>query len=197
VNPGSDGGKEALEDMASRVKLQLRSMVVVGGPHRTDNRQIVNAISHVRPPVTDLDAALATLPVPHLRGEELRHQLSLARDEFHDILFGKRGIQNSLVRGILDGLPCVPLQHRLRIKRLDVAHTAQHEKPDDALCSGSEMGLSVGWQPFAATFSPHHPVTVQHCAQHKACKPHPAVSEKDTTIDPAAATGLSNQWQFV
>ena len=96
MNPGSDGWKEALKDMAARVKLQLRGVVVVGGPRRANDGQIVNAISHVREPVTDFDAALTALPIADLHGKKLRHHLSLARDKFNDILLGERGIQNAL-----------------------------------------------------------------------------------------------------
>ena len=39
----------------------LRAVVVVGRPHRADDGDVVDAVADVRPPVADLDAALAVL----------------------------------------------------------------------------------------------------------------------------------------
>jgi hypothetical protein len=53
------------------VELRLGAVVVVGGVHRADDGQVVDAGAEVRQPVADLDAALAALLEAHLGGENL------------------------------------------------------------------------------------------------------------------------------
>ena len=77
VRPRADRGEVAFELEAAGVKLQLRAVVVVGGPHRADDGHVVDALAHVRPPVADLDSALPPLPVADLHRVEPR--LAVAR----------------------------------------------------------------------------------------------------------------------
>src|SRR6266513_5505691 len=67
MHPGANGGVIPLEKLATSVKLQLRAMIVVGRPGRANKRDIVGALSQVRPPVADFDPALPTLAVADLQ----------------------------------------------------------------------------------------------------------------------------------
>ena len=48
--------KAAVEDVTSGQKLHLRAVIVVARPHRADDGQVVNAVTHVWEPVTDFDS---------------------------------------------------------------------------------------------------------------------------------------------
>ena len=61
VDPRADRGKLPLEHVPAGVELELGAVVVVGRPHRADDGDVVDAVAEVRPPVADLDAALAAL----------------------------------------------------------------------------------------------------------------------------------------
>ena len=52
--------------MVSGVELQNCAMIVIGGPHGTYNRQVIDAVAQVRPPICDGDAAPAALAITHL-----------------------------------------------------------------------------------------------------------------------------------
>ena len=75
LHPGSQRRKAAVEDMASRQKLHLRTVIVVAGPHRTDHGQIVDALPNLGEPVTHLDTRLATSLKANLRRENPRFVL--------------------------------------------------------------------------------------------------------------------------
>ena len=96
MNPGADRGEKPLEDMAARMKLQLGGVVVVCGPGRANDGQIVDAIADMRKPVADFDAALSALPIADLHGEQLQLDLVLAGHKLNHVLLGVRGIKNSL-----------------------------------------------------------------------------------------------------
>ena len=67
VNPRADRGKLPFKDVPAGVKLQLGAVVVVGRPHRADDREVVDASADVRPPVADLDAGLTSLAIADLQ----------------------------------------------------------------------------------------------------------------------------------
>ena len=77
VHPGPDRREKAIEPVAARVKLKLRAVVDVVGPHRAHDREVIDASADVRPPITNLDAAFAALAVPHLQWIKLRKDLPL------------------------------------------------------------------------------------------------------------------------
>ena len=61
VNPRADRRKIAVEHVAAGVKLQLGAVIDVVGPHRANDREVVDARADVRPPIADFDAAFAAL----------------------------------------------------------------------------------------------------------------------------------------
>ena len=71
MNPRSQRGELAIEHVPARVKLRLCAVVVVGGVHRSDNRQIIGARSDVRDPIAHLDAGLPVFAVTNLQRVEL------------------------------------------------------------------------------------------------------------------------------
>ena len=56
--------------MPTGVKLCLSAVVGVGGPHRADDRNLVDIASGVRKPVAHLDAALSMFFVADLQWKE-------------------------------------------------------------------------------------------------------------------------------
>ena len=54
------------------MELELGAVVVVGRSTSSGRREVVDAVADVRPPVADLDAALAALAVADLQRVELR-----------------------------------------------------------------------------------------------------------------------------
>ena len=71
VDPRADRGELPFEHVPAGVELQLGAVVVVGGPHRADDGEVVDAAAEVRPPVADLQPALPALLEADLQGIEL------------------------------------------------------------------------------------------------------------------------------
>ena len=81
VDPRADGREIPLEHVAAGVELELGAVVVVGGPHRADDGDVVDAVAQVGPPVADLDPALAALPEADLHRVDLGMDLCSAGDD--------------------------------------------------------------------------------------------------------------------
>ena len=75
MHPRAQIRKVTIVHVASRMKLRLRAVVAVGGPHRTDDGDLVDVAGRVRKPVAHLDAALASV----LPGAELLASSALPR----------------------------------------------------------------------------------------------------------------------
>jgi hypothetical protein len=80
--------------MATCVKLQLGSMIVVSRPCGTDDSQVIHALADMRPPVAHLDSALSAFPITDLHGVKLCHQLARTSDELDHVLLRERSIEN-------------------------------------------------------------------------------------------------------
>src|SRR5207244_12732066 len=65
--------------------LQLSAMVDVVRPHRADDRQVVDAAAHMRPPIADFNAALSAPAVADLQWIKFRQNLSHVRRRGADI----------------------------------------------------------------------------------------------------------------
>ena len=69
VHPGPDGGEESVTDVPPRMELQLRTMVVIGRPHRTHDGDVVDTIADVRPPIANLNTTLSAFAIANLQGQ--------------------------------------------------------------------------------------------------------------------------------
>ena len=104
VDPRADRRELALEHVPAGVELELGAVVVVGGPHRADDGDVVDAVADVRPPVADLDAALAALAVADLQRIERGLGVVQPLDELADVLLEKWRVEDVRVRRFLDRL---------------------------------------------------------------------------------------------
>ena len=94
MHPRANRRKHAVKFIAARVKLQLRAVIDVICPHRPHNRQIIDAIADVRPPIADFDSALAAFAVTNLQRIQLRQNLSQVWRRGTNIRIEKRLVQH-------------------------------------------------------------------------------------------------------
>ena len=187
MHPGANRGVIPLEKLATGVKLQLRAMIVVGGPGRANECDIVGALGQVRPPVADFDAALPTLALADLQRQQSLHELPL----FHrgvDMVLNVRRVQHSSIRCLADGLSAIFAKSGLGVKTFHVTDTAQHEDPDDALGFRSEVRFAIRAGPILHGSRPRNAVVLQHCAQHQPGKTKTGISQKRSATDPSTTT---------
>ena len=150
MDPGAQRRELAVEHVPAGVELRLRAVVVVGGVHRADHGDVVDAAADVRQPVADLDAALAVFLEADLERIELVPLLAVGIVDDRDPgQLELLGVLHVLERRLADGLAGVLGEHRLGVEGLQVADAAVHEQPDDALGLRREVRLAVGRRPFA------------------------------------------------
>src|SRR5262249_57385311 len=102
----------AVDDVMAGVEFVLGGVVVVGHPHRADDGQVIDAGADVRPPVADLDAALAPFAVADLHGIDLGHQVARHAREVADVAAVVRRFQGGLVvRRLGGGAARGPVHH--------------------------------------------------------------------------------------
>ena len=114
MHPGADRRKKAIEPIAAGVKLKLSAVVDVVGPHRADDGQIVDATADVRPPIADLDAALAAFAEADLHRVQLGENLSLVGSSRADVLVEEFLVQDAVKRRLGDRFAGVFVECRLR-----------------------------------------------------------------------------------
>ncbi len=103
---------------------QHQGRLMVGGirMHRSDDGDLIDHLPHSGKEVTDRNATLTIPPERKGRGES-RAGLALGAEVFH----GK-------------GFPRIPVQHRFRIKGIDMGGPAIHEEMDDGLGFSGKVG---------------------------------------------------------
>ena len=122
------------------MKLHLSAMVVIGGPHRADHRNVIDAAADVWEPITHLDAALAVLFVADLQRIKLVALLAVRVVHHHHAHFLQPvTILHILEPRLADRFAGQLVEHRLWIKTLHVTHAAAHEKPNHTLRLGRKM----------------------------------------------------------
>src|SRR6266478_9129395 len=126
------------------------------------------------PPGGNLDSAGAAFPEPYLHREDRGHQLAVPGDELTHVLGGERRFQHVSVWSLRDGLAGVLVQLRLGIEGFNVARSALHEDPDDALGLWSKMRLTIRRGPDALLVigGAQNPLALQDGAEGQACKSH-------------------------
>ena len=95
VDPGTECRKVAVVLMTSGVELRLRTVVAVGGPHRTHDRQLIDLPGDVREPIADFDAALAVLLETNL--QRIEHIALIAVAVGNDQAFDGQAVLGSCV----------------------------------------------------------------------------------------------------
>ena len=75
MHPGANGREEAIKNVTTGMELQLSRVIVVAGPYRSNQCDVIDAIAQVRPPVGKFDATLAEFPISDLHGKNLAPQL--------------------------------------------------------------------------------------------------------------------------
>jgi hypothetical protein len=175
MQPRPDRRQIAIEDVAAGVELQDGAVIVVGGPGRADERDLVHHLTHMREPVAHQGAGLRARAVPALHRVKRQLDLVLAGHERLQVLFHKRILERVLIRRFGKLLSRVLIQGRFGIERLDVADAAEHEEPDDPLGLGLEVWLAIGRRPgILGGYTAR-----QQCAQHQAGKAERSIGQKD------------------
>ena len=174
-------------------------MVVIGGPHRADDSDIVDHAAQVRPPVTDFDAALPPLGEADLHWVDGLHQLACGGGELYDVVLEPVRFENVSVRRVGDGLAGVLVQLRLGVEALEVAGAALHEEPDDALGLGGEVRQARGRRPGGGLVGGGRApdaVALEHGAEGQTGKAHAEVREEGPAVDASAGTGRGDSGLF-
>ena len=145
MDPRAERRVVAVEDVMAGVELVLGGVVVVRDPDRAHDGQVINAAADARPPVADLNAALAALAVADLQGVNPRHEGARPAGEVADVLAVIRRFEDGLGVGrFVDGLAGVLVEGGFGVEALQVAGAAEHEQPDDRLGLRREVRLGRG-----------------------------------------------------
>ena len=171
MHPAADSRERPFQRVPPGKELKLRPVIVVRGPARTDQSQIVGAVAQVRPPVADPQPGFAALLIPDLHRKNLRVNLVQPGNDLAEVFFQVLRFERLLVRRLADGLASVLVQLRLRVERLHLAGPTDHEQPDDGFrfrfrrASGGRVRAGDA-------------VLEQHRAEGEAGKPHADVGEE-------------------
>ena len=125
VRPRPDGWELSLANVPAGVKLQVRAVVVVFGPHRADHSDVVRNARHVRNLLAEPATGAARLPELVGRAEHLGHAL----DE---------GKALSLEQRVRARLHVQALQLGLEVKQVERRRRARHVQVDDRLGAGGQ-----------------------------------------------------------
>src|SRR5688572_5192219 len=141
-------------------------MIVVGGPHRADDRDIIDLPRQVWPPVADLDPTLAARGVTNLQRVHLRHEIAWDSGEVAYIRAIKRRLDDQIIEGgFVESLARVLIQSGFGIKALHVTRSTQHAEPDHTFCLRGKMRRSVRRRPRFGRVSAYDAVPMQHGSQ--------------------------------
>ena len=183
IHPRANRRVRSFERMPAGVKLKLCSVIVVGRPHRPHDGQVVRALADVRPPIADLQPALAARPPANLHRVNVRMNFVQPSDDLAQILLDVRRIERRLVRRFLKRLSGPPVEFRLRIKRLHLAHAADQENPDDRLSLLSSHRQPARRSPRILRFRLRDAVAIEHGSQRQSGEAHADVGEKGPAMN--------------
>ena len=193
MHPGPEAGLRLVQAMAPSVDLILSPVIVVGRPHVADPGDVVGALRQVRPPVRDLDPALAVLLPTDLQrvddGIDIAH---VDRVGGHGtearLVFGRA--DRVLERRFVERLSGVLIERGLGVERLHVAVTAAEKNPDDRPCLGWKERLTGGRGPKGRSFArgAGHAVAPEHRAKRQAGEAHANVGEESATRKTSTVT---------
>ena len=174
VHPSADGRHTRIKHVPAGMKLHLRTVIVIGGPHRADHRNVIDTAADVWEPITHLDAALAVLFVADLQRIQLVALLAVGIVHHHHAhLLQPITILHILKLRLVDRFAGQLIEHRLRIKTLHVAHATAHEEPNHTLRLGRKM-----WQAVHTTIP-----TAQHRAQRQTTKAQSGAAQKHSAVE--------------
>ena len=133
MHPRAERRKIAVVLVPTRMELRLRTVVAVGGPHRTDDGEPIHISANVGKPITDLDAAFAVLAKTDLQRIKRFALIAIGvgNDQPLDGQFFRIEYVGEWRLG--NRLAAILGEHRLRIEAFHVADAAVHEQPDHVL----------------------------------------------------------------
>ena len=140
----------------------------------------------VRPPVADLDPALAALresrPAADRASGGSGRWRSFGDDDPH--VAGELVRERIGVRRLGDRLAGVSVQGGLGVEALEVAGAADHEQPDHVLGLGAGSAAARRRAPAGGMVSigPRDPVAMEHRAQGQAGEAHPHVRQEPSSV---------------
>jgi hypothetical protein len=179
MHPRTDGGKVTIDAMPPRMELKLSAVIAVFGPHRADDRQIIDAIADVRPPVAHFNPAGAALLIADLQRQNLRAHEAVVRIKGDDPLVGQiRRSQDVFVGRLGNRLAGEFVQLRLGIKTLQMARPADHKQPDHALGPRRKMRHTRGRTPRLRRLLLAKSITREHRAERQAREAHAHIGQK-------------------
>ena len=101
IDPCTDGGFMGIEHMTPRMKLYLCTVVIVGGPHGTNDRKVIHLLANIGEPVTDCCSAFTVLFVTNLERIKFVSLFPICISNHDDALVCEfLGIQNACVWGV-------------------------------------------------------------------------------------------------
>src|SRR5262245_1467800 len=182
-DPRTDRRKCPLARMPAGVPGELSAVVVVIGPERADDSDIVGALADVPPPIRDHEPALPVTPVARVEAHE-HVAIAVRRVAGDDV--AALEFEHAAMRRVRNRLAGVAIQLRLDVEAFDVADAAAEEDPDDGLGARREVRPAVRWRIIRAGDA----VLEEHGAQRQAGETHAGVGEKRAAADAAATDSL-------
>src|SRR5262249_18746594 len=134
------GRKRPFAGMPAGMPGELGAVIVVIGPERANDGDIVGAFADVPPPIRDHEAALPVTPVARIEAHEYV-AIAVRRVAGDDVAAFE--LQHAAMRRVRNRLPRVAVKFRLDVKALDVADAAAQEDPDDRLGARRKMWPTV------------------------------------------------------
>src|SRR5690349_7864762 len=119
-------------NVTSGLERQLRSMIVIQRPERTNHRQVICTFPDILEPIAHHEAALAVALEPRLQGHDY-FAVSVRGIAANDVGIDLFWIQYALVGRLVDRLARVLVQLRLDIKTFQVAHASAKKNPNHRL----------------------------------------------------------------
>ena len=114
--------------MATGMELHLSSMIVVSGPHRTNEGDVVSTGSDMRKPITDFDAGLPMFFVSCLQWVDRFTIFAISIVHYnHPKILEVFRVEDIGVRRIADGLSGKFIQRGFGVKALHMAYATAHE----------------------------------------------------------------------
>ena len=117
-------------------------MVVMAGPKRSDNCQVVSAFTDMFEPISNRQTAFTVPLITRLQWHQ-QFALVMTRIQTNQLPIDPFLVVKLFIRCVIDRLPSVFIQFRLDVKTLEMTHSATEENPDDALGPLHQMGTRL------------------------------------------------------
>jgi len=142
-HPRADGRETPVQHVATGMKLNLRAMIVIRGPHGTQHRDVIRTAPHMRKPMTEFKARLTIGFEPGLKRVKFVALLSVGIvDDHHANPFEQFRILHPFEGRFSDGFTGVSVELRFGVEAFHVTHPATHKQPDHVLGFGRQVWRS-------------------------------------------------------